>query len=222
MILKNFFFVLFCFPSVVFADNICSEFKYNPEINVNKIIDDKINITKSKENLEGVLGYAVLKPGYKFQDYTVIIPVKDGYCVSLRGIDIDVIYPSFDIVIDKDLKDGSCAYNYVLEHEKDHIKAGRKVLDSNLENIKENLLINVANSIEPVYISNKDDKSDVGKKITEQLQNHPDVVKFLKKVNNELDEENSKIDTRGDQYKIYKCDDFFKERKNSMNFISID
>ena len=47
MILKNFFLVLFCFPSVVFADNICSEFKYNPEINVNKIIDDKINITKS-------------------------------------------------------------------------------------------------------------------------------------------------------------------------------
>lgn len=210
------------FPSVVLADDICSRFKYEPEINVKKVVDDDIDIKKSNESFVDKLGYAMLKPGYKYSLYTVLIPVNGGYCVSLRGIDIDVLYPSFDIVIDKSLTEENCAYKYVLEHEKDHVKNTRKVLDTNLENITENVLVKVVNSINPVFINSINEKNDVNTKIEEQLQNHPDIVALLKKIDNEIEEENKKIDSRGDQYEIYKCKDFYEQMKNSRKDIQID
>ncbi len=220
MLLKKTLIFMLFFPSIVFADDICSKFKYDVDINLNKIINDDVSIKKSEKNLVGELGYAKLAPGYKYNFYTVTIPVMGGYCISLREVNIDVIYPSFDIVIDKDLKEDGCAYKYVLEHEKDHIRNTRKVLDSNLENVKEKLLTKVANSIDPIFVKDPEESNSTTSKIGEQLQNHPEIVEFLKKIDSEIEQENIKIDTRGDQYEIYKCKDFFEQRKKVDKMIS--
>jgi hypothetical protein len=42
----------------------------------------------------------------------------------------------------------------------------------------------------------------------------------LKKIDSEIEQENIKIDTRGDQYEIYKCKDFFEQRKKVDKMIS--
>ena len=213
MFKKIFAFVLL-FPCVAFADDLCSRFQYDPDIKINKTINDDINITKSDRPLNYELGHAIMQPGYESRFYIVGIPVDGGYCMSLRGVDINFLYPDFNIVVDKNLKDGSCAYNHVLKHEKDHVINTRKVLDDNLKNAEENVLAKIARSIKPVFVAGIQGMDAVRSSMGQQFQNHPDMVAFIQKIQNEIEQENQKIDTRGDQYEIYKCQDFFEESKN--------
>ena len=213
----SYFFVFFD----VFASTDCSKFKFNPDIKINHIDSNIINVEESEENLVNKFGYVESSIGYNTKYMIIPILVKDGFCLSLRSVDVNITFPEFNVVIDKRLKKDSCAYNVVLKHEKDHIEKEKETINSNLENIKKAVL-SAALSIEPVFAKRDEDIQAIEKKMFEKLKEHKDIVEIIKKVKDELSNENEEIDVRGDSWEIWQCEDFFEEMKNSYANIPID
>jgi len=208
--LKHGIFLLFLIlPNVLFAYD-CSKFKFDVDVNVNLENKEDINIKKSDEDLIGILGYTSPQISYNTPYQSVPIRVHGGYCVSLRSFDVNIIQ-NFNITIDRNLKEDSCAYNLVLKHEQDHVNVHKDILKSNIDNIKKTVYDTV-NKIEPVFIQDLSeiDNIDFYKKIQETNS----IKKLKEDIKNNLEQENNKIDERGDNFYIWQCEDFYKEMKN--------
>ena len=215
------FIIICCLISFsVMADDNCLRFKYDVDINIKNNIDNNVSIEKSAENLVGRLGYTVSNITYSYQLLMVPVRVADGYCLSLRSIDID-ISPKFNIVLDKRLKEKSCAYNIVYQHEQDHKDVYEKVLKDNINNVK-SAVIEAIKSVKPVFLKNLDKVNDIEIQVSNNIEKYSSVEKIKEKIKNLIDEENKIIDTRGDDYKIWKCKDFFDEMKDFYGSMTID
>lgn len=224
--MDNLFKILYvCFiifiPFYTFGYEDCSRFQYDVDVNVNNITKDGVNITSSKEFLSGKLGYTESKIAYEYKLFLIPVRVRHGYCVSLRGLEVDVFFPEFNIIIDKKLKPNTCAYNIVLNHEQDHVNVHKKVLKENISNLK-NALVDAVKTIKPVFVNKDDDKDVVQEEIIKILEKNESVVKIQEKVSKSLEEENEIIDTRGDEYQVWKCKDFYEEMVKSGENIRID
>lgn len=206
MLNKLFSLLFLLSPNVLFAYD-CSKYKYDIDIDIKLNVGD-VKIQKSDQELVGKLGYTEPKISYSAMAQTVIIPVHGGYCVSLRGIDIE-INEDFNVVIDKRLKEKSCAYDIVYKHEQDHVNAYKDVIKNKISDIKQSV-INGLKDLNPVFTEQESNAPDFIKQINEK-----DFVKKMKSdIMKKITDENEKIDERGDSYYIWKCDDFYKEMKN--------
>ena len=224
--MANFFKILYiCFfifvPVCLFGYQDCSRFQYDVDVNVNNITKDTVKISSSKEKLLGKLGYTESKISYEYKLFLIPVRVFGGYCISLRGLDVDVFFPEFNIVIDKRLKPNTCAYNVVLNHEQDHVNAHKKVLNENINDVK-SALVDAVKSIKPVFIKKHDNQDNIQEEIIKKIENYKSVVKIQEEVSKSLEEENEKIDTRGDDYQVWKCKDFYEEMVKSGENIRID
>ncbi len=217
---KIFIIIVCLFSFSVMADDNCLRFRYDVDINIKNNTDNNVVVEKSAENLVGRLGYTVSNITYSYQLLMVPVRVENGYCLSLRSIDIDVS-PKFNIVLDKRLKENSCAYKIVYQHEQDHKDVYEKILKDNIDNIK-SAVIEATKSVKPVFLKNIDKANDVEIEISNKLEKYSEVEKIKEKIKNLTDEENKKIDTRGDDYKIWKCKDFFDEMKEFYGSMTID
>ena len=207
-------------PCYGFAVDNCLRFKYNVDVNITNTTDNNTTFEKSSENLVGKLGYTLSNIEYSYQVLMIPIKVTDGYCLSLRSIDVN-IKPKFNIVLDKRLKDDSCAYKIVYQHEQDHKNVFEKTIKDNIDNIKK-AIIEASKSVKPVFIKDMDAANNVQTESTKSIEKHKSVEKIKEKIQNTIDEENQKIDTRGDDYSIWKCEDFYNEMKDFYESITID
>ncbi len=217
------FFLICCYvfiPVYAFATD-CSKYKYDVDINVNNITKYEPVIQSSKENMIGKMGEILYQLSYSLKIFMIQIPVKDGYCVSLRSVDIDINVPEFLINIDKRLKPDTCAYNIVLKHEQDHMNVNKTVINSNIDRIKQ-AVINAVDSIKPVFISKIEDSGDIQINIQNEIENYKDVKDIKKKIKSEMNNANEEIDTRGDSFEMWKCEDFYNEMKKYSDKIRID
>lgn len=201
-------------PSV--ADD-CSQYKYTPSVDVN-IVDSETNIKSSDKKMDDMLGYTTGNFHYEIHTMPVAIRSPNGQCISIRGIDVNVGVNPIEIIIDNRIKPKSCAYNIVLSHERDHENVYRTTLKTYIDDIRRDVY-DVVDSIKPVFVPNESDVNSVIKQIQSEIQSK---LTFPDKINNIIESEQVKIDTRGDDYKIWQCDDFFNEMKNSWNGIVID
>ena len=194
-------------PNMSFAYD-CSQYKYDPDIDVKLDVKD-IKVQKSDKDMVGKLGYTKPEISYSAMAHTVIIPVHGGYCASLRGIDVEII-EDFNVTIDRRLKEKSCAYDIVFKHEQDHVDVYKNVIKSNLDKIKDSVK-NGAKDFKPIFIKSEKEVPDFSEKL-----NKSDFVEKIKAdITKEITEKNEKIDERGDSFYIWKCDDFYKKMKNS-------
>ncbi len=205
---KNLIFLSALFlPNALFAYD-CSQYKYDPDIDVKFNIKD-VKLKKSDKDMVGKLGYTKPEISYSAMAHTVIIPVHGGYCASLRGIDVEII-EDFDVTIDRRLKEKSCAYDIVFKHEQDHVDVYKNVIKDNIDKIKKSVK-DGAKEFKPIFIKSEKEVPDFSEKI-----NKSDFVEKLKSdIVKEITEKNEKIDERGDSFYIWKCDDFYKKMKNS-------
>ena len=60
------------------------------------------------------------------------------------------------------------------------------------------------------------------KEIQEKIESFKDVKDIQQKIKIEMDKNNEDIDTRGDSFNVWKCDDFYKEMKKFSDTITID
>ena len=207
MFKKIIFLLSLVLPNLVFAYD-CSRYQYDIDVDIKTDVND-IKTQKSDEILVGKLGYTEPVISYTAMASTVIIPVHGGFCVSLRGVDIK-ISEDFSVIIDKRLKEKSCAYDIVYKHEQDHVDVYKTVIKDNIDKIKKTIEKG-AKDLKPVFVKNEKDLPDFSDKI-----NKSDFVEKIKSdIMKEITDKNEKIDERGDSFYIWKCDDFYKEMKNS-------
>jgi hypothetical protein len=207
MFKKIIFLLVTVLPNALFAYD-CSQYKYDTDIDIKLNIKD-VKIHKSDKDMVGKLGYTKPEISYSAMAHTVIIPVHGGYCASLRGIDVEIV-EDFDVIIDKRLKEKSCAYDIVYKHEQDHVDIYKNVIKNNIDKIKKSVN-NVAKEFKPVFIKSEKEVPDFSEKI-----NKSDFVEKIKAdIVKEITEKNEEIDERGDSFYIWKCDDFYKKMKNS-------
>ena len=205
---KNIIFLSVLFlPNVLFAYD-CSRYQYDVDTDI-KFNINEVETKKSNEELVGKLGYTEPIISYTAMASTVIIPVHGGFCVSLRGIDIE-ISEDFNVIIDKRLKENSCAYDIVFKHEQDHVNVYKTVIKDSLDEIQKSIKKG-AKSLKPVFVKNEKEIPD----FSEKINNSDFVSKIKEEIKEKLKTENEKIDERGDSFYIWKCDDFYKEMKNS-------
>ena len=208
--LKHGVFLLFLFlPNVLFAYD-CSKFKFDVDVNVNLENKEDVKIKSSDKDMVGMLGYTLPQMSYNTPYQSVPIRVNGGYCVSLRSFDVNIIQ-SFDITIDRNLKENSCAYNLVLKHEQDHVNVHKDVFKSNIDNIRKTVY-DAANTIKPVFVKDLSESESVD--FYGKIQEMDSIKKLKEDIKNKLKQENDKIDERGDNFYIWQCEDFYKEMKN--------
>ena len=207
MLRKIYFLILTILPNVLFAFD-CSQFKYDADVDIKLKVNDTV-IQQSDEKLVGKLGYTQPQISYNIFSHTVMIPVEDGNCISLRGMDIE-INEDYDIIIDKILKEKSCAYNIVYEHEQDHVNVYKNVIKDNIDSIKKSIS-NELKNFEPIFIENNSEIPDY----SDIVVNNNFVRQTISNIMNKFETKNKKIDERGDVYNIWKCEDFYQDMKNS-------
>lgn len=208
-------------PLYTFAGDICSKYKYDTDINVKNNTKYNPIIKSSVENMIGKTGEIQYQTSYASKFLLINIPVKNGYCVSLRSVDLDINVPEFVIVIDKRLKKDTCAYKIVLKHETDHMNVNKDVINNNIDNIK-NAIKNAANSIEPIFVSDIKNIEKIQSEIQEKIESFNEVKDIKEKIKSDAETKNENIDTRGDSFEIWKCEDFYKEMKNNHDIMTID
>lgn len=217
-------FLISCYvfiPLYAFADNVCSKYKYDTDINVKNNTKYNPTIKYSNENMVGKLGEIQYQTSFSSKLLLINIPVKNGFCVSLRSVDVDINVPEFIINIDKRLKKDSCAYKIVLKHEMDHMDVNKNIINSNIDNIRRAIL-NATKSTEPLFVSDMKNIEKVQSEIREKIENFKEVKDIEEKLKLDALKNNEDIDTRGDSFEIWKCEDFYKEMKNNHDTISID
>ena len=207
-------------PCISFADDICSKYKFDTDVNMKDTTVYEAKIKSSKDNLVDKMGYIESSLSYSLKELFVNIPVKNGYCVSLRSVDIEINTPEFNIIIDRRLNPKTCAYNIVLSHETDHMNVYKNIIKNNIEDIKKSVK-NATNTIKPVFISDLNNIETAKSDVLKQIESYSDVKKIKDKITSEIIEKNNEIDIRGDSYDMWKCEDFYKEMKNNTN-ITID
>lgn len=195
-----FFYVLFLSP--VFADD-CVSYKIKPSVilkspEINKVINQS-DITKDK--MHGSVEASLIS------NYSLLVdvyPVKDGFCVSLKQIDATIGFENFYIQIDYSHKPNSCSYNAVLAHEEKHIKTYLDIIDEFQSEIK-NSLIYAADSVMPVYISDKLNVDSAVDLINEKFSSHPDLLLVSQKINAAQEIRNKQIDQNENNSDLYSC-----------------
>ena len=211
--LKRYLGLLFLFvPISVYGVDNCLRFKYDVDVQVENPDNNDVKIEKSVVNLSGELGYTSAKKSYSYNMLFIPVRVEDGYCVSLRSINLK-IHQNFDIVLDKRLKDDSCAYNLVLNHEKDHMNVYTKVLDDNIDKIKDALKKSVKN-LYPVFVDDVEKIENIKYDFIQKIEENKFVKKIKEQINDETTKENDKIDTLGDDFELWRCKNYMREMED--------
>jgi len=196
------FFGVFLF--VISANaNECLSYKIKPKIVINTPNYNK-RVESSVMPMNLLHGDVVATLTTYYDIVTDIIPVSNGYCVTVKEIDAIIGYTDFRVQIDGRHEPNSCSYNAILAHENWHIDAYLKVVDE-YKNELHNSLYAAANTILPVFVKNESDINNAIEKLNNELQSHPDMVLVLQKIHADEEIENKNIDAMEDYSEIKKC-----------------
>ncbi|MCF8466160.1 MAG: hypothetical protein K9G33_02040 [Sneathiella sp.] len=130
--------------------------------------------------------------------------LKSGqYCLRLETVKLTFGARKTDIYIDRKYRNDTCAYQAILEHEEEHVRINKKMIDEYLPKITE-VLTERAAAIRPFFTKHP---KDAGKSIVNRLLFELDPV--LTEFNEARKKANDVIDTR-DSYAATqaKCDDW--------------
>ena len=206
--MKKIFFILtlILIPFRVFASDICGDYIPSPEIKFMTSYGRlTYNRSKSKQELtkigkeygiveQGLFasGLALVSVIYRVSANTVRKKNRAGtYCVMPVDVEVFVGYQDPEILLSRELKEGSCEYNVVLRHEQTHQQINTAALRYFLPKLKESIEAIVRNT-PPIEIRNKND-SEKGTQdlINAYMRQLSPLIEFFKK---ELLREQKKLD----------------------------
>ena len=181
----------------------CLSYKIKPKIIINTPNYNK-RVESSITPMNLLHGDVVATLTTYYDIVTDIVPVSNGYCVTVKEIDAVIGYTDFRVQIDGRHEKNSCSYNTILAHENRHIDAYLKVVDE-YKNELHNSLYAAANSMLPVFVKNENDINNTIEELNNELQSHPDMVLVLQKIHADEEIENKNIDIIEDYSEIKKC-----------------
>lgn len=135
---------------------------------------------------------------------------RNGYCVTLSSIDVDMGYNDIIVYIDRNFPEGTCPYNVTLAHENTHVGIHQKALEFYTPYIGE-AIYDAAQNISSVYVRSLDNVQEIITKMAQDIgtQAKPSIDFFL----NARNAENAKLDTPENyQYTQNMCTDWHKYR----------
>ncbi len=189
-----------------FSD-VCSELKSEIKTNFNDIswkITPVENFTEKKS--ESIHGTTKSSINYYSRLYSYIINTADGgYCLVLNQVDTSFGIPEFEVFIDKKIPKDSCIYNAIYNHELKHIKSDLSLIED-YKNEYYQIVKNLIYKQKPKYIKSENNVSDELDKISKYINESPEMINFIEKIQKEKKYKDSKIDPDIDTAnKIIEC-----------------
>ncbi len=181
----------------------CLTYKKNPNILVDvpnwqkKIVQPSAPLEKLHGNVEANL----------VNNYELVIevmPVENGYCVSLKGIDATIGYDNFIVNIDMEYEQNSCAYNAVLNHEDKHIDAYLGIMTEFKSEIHQSLY-SAADSVMPIFIESEGNVDAAVEDLNNEFISHPDLLLLSQKINAAQEIRNKQIDNNENNAELFSC-----------------
>lgn len=202
---KKILFLLFCFiTSGLYADD-CLDYKLNPKISIKSPNWEK-SVVQPLEKMDVLHGDVIATLVDEYEITTDLTPIEDGFCVSLKNIDVVIGYSDFLVQIDISNKPNTCSYNAILQHEDEHIRAYLSVIDDNQDLIKKSVQ-SAADSIVPIFVEKESDIEKAVDKLNEQLQSHPDIILLKQRIHSDEEIRNKYVDLNDNGETLRKCFD---------------
>lgn len=198
------FFILYSlfFIPLAQADD-CLIYKLNPgiEIQLPSWTKEVVQPLKPMDFWHGNV-VATLVENYEIIGDTTSI--EDGFCVSLKSVKGTIGYSDFMVKIDSRHVPESCAYNAVLTHEDEHIRAYLSVIDDYKKDM-ESSVYGAADSIMPIFVGTESEIDAALDALHQKLLAHPDVVLMKQKIQAEQEIRNKRVDQQDHSDTLKKC-----------------
>lgn len=204
--LKSYFFVfltIFLYNSSVFATDDCLNYKLTPEITI-KTPDWTKSVVQPLQNMDVLHGKVIATLTDEFDITSDITSIEDGFCVSLKNIDVTIGYSDFLVQVDISHKPNTCSYDAIVQHEDEHIRAYLSVIDDN-KYLLEQSIKSAANSINPVFVENEKDIESAIDKLNNELQNHPDIILLKQQIKADEEIRNKYVDLNDNGESLKRC-----------------
>ena len=137
-----------------------------------------------------ILGLANATPNIQWKIKFSSKKHKKSYCFWIDRVDMTLSYPTPDLYVAREYRPGSCQYNAVLEHEKDHYRTTRRVLQQFAPRFRSALISQtIPTGMRPVVVDSPDDAKLKARAI---MRRHAtpliaDLKKSLRRAQGELD-----------------------------------
>ena len=175
----------------------------SPKVNIKTPIWEK-NVVQPLQHMDVLHGNVIATLINEFEITTDLTSIEDGFCVSLKNIDVTIGYSDFLVQIDISNKPDSCSYNAILQHEDQHIRAYLSVIDDNNDLIKKSVQ-SAADSITPIFVNKESDIESAVDKLNEKLQSHPDIILLKQHIKADEEIRNKKVDLNDNNETLKKC-----------------
>lgn len=195
-------FAIGVFNTAAFADD-CLLYKLNPRIDL-KTPDWSKEVVQPLKPMDLLHGDVVATLAENYEIVADTTSIEDGFCISLKAVHATVGYSDFMVKIDSSHIPESCAYNAVLAHEDEHIRAYLSVIDDNDKKII-NSIYAAANSVMPIFISDQNEIDTALDIINKEIQQHPDVILMNQKIQAEQEIRNKRVDENSNNDRIKQC-----------------
>ena len=199
----NFYIFLSLFVNTVFATDDCLNYKLTPEIEI-KTPEWTKSVVQPLQNMDVLHGKVIATLVDEFDITGDITSIEDGFCVSLKSIDVTIGYSDFLVQIDISHKPNTCSYNAIVQHEDEHIRAYLSVIDDN-KYLLEQSIKSAADSINPVFVENEKDIESAIDKLNNELQNHPDIILLKQQIKADEEIRNKYVDLNDNGESLKKC-----------------
>ncbi len=187
-----------------FADDTeCLGFKVYPKIDV-LVPNWRKEVVQPLKSMDLLHGNVVATLTEKYSISAHPEYVDNGICVVLDRVTATIGYSDFSVQIDSRHIPESCAYNAILEHEDEHIRAHLAVISNNESEIKR-AVSSAANSIVPIFFKTQNDADSALDEFNADIQNNPEIILLKQKLKAEEEIRNKKVDQNEDSHRLDKC-----------------
>ncbi len=195
--------LLSVFPGLVIADQDCMSYKVRPRITVATPAWTK-QVVQPLREMDLLHGDVIATLVDNYDITGDVTGIEDGFCVSLKSVAATVGYNDFLVQIDIRHRPDTCAYNAVLSHEDQHIRAYLSIIDD-FQTELHNAIYAAADSVMPVFVSDEEGIDGALDLLNQKLQEHPDVVLVKQKIKAAEEIRNKNVDADDDGSRLKQC-----------------
>jgi len=196
-------FFVFAISASARGDDDCLAYKVRPRITVS-VPDWTKQVVQPLREMDLLHGDVIATMEDNYDIIGDVTGIEDGFCVSLKSVAATVGYSDFLVQIDIRHAPGTCAYDAILAHEDEHIRAYLSIIDDFKTELHD-AVYSAADSVMPVFVKKEADIDAALDELNEKLRSHPDVVLVKQKIKAAEEIRNKRIDANDDGSALRRC-----------------
>lgn len=136
------------------------------------------------------LGLTSSQIAFSLSGQTMATPVRGGYCVYLRSVDVKFGYQTMDVFIGSEFRPQTCEYKTILDHENQHVAINRNTIREYAPRVRQEIERHLA-TLQPRFTSDAQVSTD--RKISDVKQKVDPLLTQMERV---LEQRNAVIDSK--------------------------